>query len=159
MAALGVAAAVLVADLFTKWLVTTRMTEFQEIPVIPGFFSLQFVHNPGAAFGMLAGQQWLFIGVSVAAIAGILYFLRQPEGRVGLTPWALGLILGGAAGNLVDRFRYGEVVDFLLFFWRDYHFPNFNVADTGITAGVGLFVLQMWWMGEKERREKAGADG
>lgn len=150
MAALVLAAVVVGLDLLTKWLVSTRLTEFVETPVIPGFFSLQFVHNPGAAFGMLAGQQWLFIVVALGAVGGMLYFLRHPEGRVGLIPYALGLLMGGAIGNLVDRIRFnGEVVDFLLFYWRDYHFPNFNVADIGITLGVGLFLLQTLRTGER----------
>jgi signal peptidase II len=150
LTALVLAAVVVGLDLLTKWLVTTRLTEFQETPIIAGFFSLQFVHNPGAAFGILAGQQWLFFVVTTMAVGGILYFLRHPEGKVGLTPWALGLLLGGAVGNLVDRIRYGEVVDFLLFYWRDYHFPNFNVADIAITVGVGLFLLQTLRTGERK---------
>jgi signal peptidase II len=138
-------------DLLTKWLVLTRMTEFQTIPMIPGFFSLQFVYNPGAAFGMLAHQQWLFITVSVATVLGILYFLRHPDVKEGAAPWSMGLLLGGAVGNLIDRIRFGKVVDFLLFYWRDYHFPNFNVADIAITLGVGLFLLQMVLMGAEKR--------
>jgi signal peptidase II len=151
--AIALAVIVLALDIATKWLVLTRMAEWQEIPIIPGFFSLQFVYNPGAAFGMLAHQQWLFIGVSAVAILAILAYLRRPEAREGLMPWGLGLLLGGAVGNLIDRLRWGKVVDFFLFYWRDYHFPNFNVADIGITVGVGLFILHLLLTGESERRE------
>lgn len=137
-------------DLWTKWLVTSRMTEFQEIPIIANFFSLEFVYNPGAAFGMLANQQWLFITVSIGAIAAMLWFLRHPDAKQGVVPYGLGLLMGGAAGNLLDRIQHGKVVDFLLFYWRDYHFPNFNVADIGITVGVGLIILHLILNGEKE---------
>ncbi len=151
--ALLLAVVVLALDLLTKWLVTTQMQELQEIPIIDGFFSLEFVYNPGAAFGMLAHQQWLFIAVSVGAILGILYFLRQPESRQGVMPWGLGLLLGGAAGNLVDRVRYDKVVDFLLFHWKEYSFPNFNVADIAITVGVGLIMLHLLLTGESKSGE------
>jgi signal peptidase II len=146
---------VLVLDQWTKYLVSTRMSEFSEIPLIRGFFSLQFVYNPGAAFGMLAHKQWLFILVSAAAIFGILWYLRQPETRRGVMPWALGLLMGGAAGNLVDRVRLGKVVDFFLFYWKSWSFPNFNVADIAITVGVGLLILHLMVTGANERREGA----
>ncbi len=141
--------------MLTKWLVTSRMTELQEIKIIDGFFSLQFVHNPGAAFGMLANQQWLFVLVSMGAIGAILYYSRLPEAKVGPVPYALGFLLGGALGNLVDRLRYGKVVDFFLLYWDKYVFPNFNVADIGITVGVGLLILFLTLNGEKRQRESA----
>ncbi|HYF95762.1 MAG TPA: signal peptidase II [Symbiobacteriaceae bacterium] len=153
MLAILLALTVVALDQFTKWLVSTRLEEFAEVPVIEGFFSLQHVRNPGAAFGMLADQRWLFIGVTLVAVAGMLYYLRRPEGRQGMVPWALGLLLGGAVGNLIDRIRFGKVVDFFLFYWRDYLFPNFNVADIAINVGVGLFILHLVLTGEKERRE------
>lgn len=153
MLSILLAAVVLALDLGTKWLVSTRMTELQEIPIIHGFFSLQFIYNPGAAFGMLANKQWLFIAVSLVAIGAILYYLRQPEAKQGLLPWAMGFLLGGATGNLIDRVAYGKVVDFFLFYWKEYSFPNFNVADIAITFGVGLFILHMILTGEGERRE------
>lgn len=143
-----IAAVALVLDLYTKFLVLTRMTEFEEIPIIPGFFSLQFVYNPGAAFGMLANQRWFFVLVTLVAVGGILYYLRREEARHWLSTLALGLLLGGAIGNLIDRLRFGKVVDFLLFYWRDYYFPNFNVADICITVGVGLLILHLLLTGE-----------
>lgn len=145
----------LALDMLTKWVVATRMTELQEIKIIPGFFSIQFVYNPGAAFGLLAHQQWLFIAVTLGVIGGMLYYIAKPESRAGLMPWALGLLLGGAAGNLIDRLRFGKVVDFFLFYWRQYLFPNFNVADIGITVGVGLLILHLLMNGEKQPSESA----
>lgn len=149
---LSIVLAVIVAalDQLTKWLISVRMQEFQDIPVIRGFFSIQFVRNPGAAFGMLENKQWLFILVTLAAVGAMLYYLRTPEGKKGVIPWALGLLMGGAVGNLIDRVRFGRVVDFLLFYWKDYSFPNFNVADIAITVGVGLFILHLILTGENK---------
>jgi signal peptidase II len=147
---LVLAVIVAVLDQLTKWLVSVRMVEFQEIAIVDRFFSLQFVRNPGAAFGMLANKQWLFILVSLAAIAAMAYFLRHPDAKKGTMPWALGLLMGGAVGNLIDRIRFGRVVDFFLFYWKDYSFPNFNVADIAITVGVGLFILHLILTGEKK---------
>lgn len=140
-------------DQATKFLVVTRMEEFAEVPLIPGFFSLQFVHNPGAAFGMLAGQQWLFITVSLAAVGAMIYFVRHPEAQHPLLKPALGLLLGGSLGNLIDRVRFGEVVDFFLFYYKNWSFPNFNVADIAINVGVGLFILHLILTGESHKRE------
>jgi signal peptidase II len=144
---------VILLDQGTKWLVSTRMEEFVEHPVIHGFFSLQFVRNPGAAFGMLANQRWLFILVSLIASGAIVWYSRKPEAKRGLMPWSLGLLLGGAIGNLIDRALHAKVVDFFLFYWKDYFFPNFNVADVAINVGVGLFILHLLLTGEKQHRE------
>ncbi len=130
-------------DQLTKWLVATRMALFSEIEIIPGFFSLQYVENTGAAFGMLRNARWFLVAVAAAAVAGILFFLRQPESRHPLLRVALGLVMGGALGNMFDRIATGRVTDFLLFYWRDYHFPNFNVADICVTIGVGLLFLHL----------------
>ncbi len=143
--------AAVVLDQLTKWLVATRMTELAEISVIPGFFSLQYVHNTGAAFGMLKNGRWFFVAVAAAAVVGILYYLRQPEARHPLVRLSLGLIMGGAVGNMIDRIVTGRVVDFLLFYWRDYYFPNFNVADICVTVGVGLLFLHLL-LTERESR-------
>jgi signal peptidase II len=142
-------------DQLTKWLVYSRMDLFAEIPVIQGFFSLEYVRNPGASFGMLANQRWLFIAIGLAASAAMLYYSRQDEAKQGVVPWSLGLLLGGTIGNLIDRMITGEVVDFFLFYWRDYRFPNFNVADIAINVGVGLFILHLIFTGEKAKREGA----
>lgn len=155
MHSLIVGVIVLLLDLLTKGLVLANMTLFQEIELIPGFFSFQFVYNPGAAFGILANQRVLFIVVSLAAVVGIGLFSRTPEARVGVAPWALGMIMGGAAGNLVDRIRFGRVVDFFLFYYQDWAFPNFNVADIGITVGVGLLILHLTLSGGKQQSESA----
>lgn len=155
MLAIVLGIVIVALDQLTKWLVSSRMELFAEIPVIHGFFSLEYVHNPGAAFGMLANQRWLFVLIGVAASAAIVYYSRQPEARRGVMPWALGILLGGTVGNLIDRMLTGEVVDFFLFYWKDYRFPNFNVADIAINVGVGLFILHLIFTGEKSQREGA----
>lgn len=151
MPALIIAALVLLLDWASKWLVRTRMVEFQEIPVIPHLFSLEFVHNPGAAFGILKNQQWLFLIITVAVAIGLIVLAFRKEGRGKLMQAAIGLLLGGAIGNMIDRVRWGKVVDFFLLYWKDWTFPNFNVADLAITLGVIFLILHVLRTGEKER--------
>lgn len=158
MVTILLAALVFALDYFTKWLVMTRMVEHEAIPVIPGFFSINYIRNPGAAFGMLAHQKWLFVAVSLITISVIGYYAFQPEGRKRWVSIGMGLIMGGAAGNLLDRIRFDAVVDMFLFYWRDWYFPVFNVADIGICCGVGLFILYLFLEAKQEQREKAGQE-
>jgi len=136
-------------DRITKSWVVDSLAFTDRIPVIEGFFYLTHVRNPGAAFGILAtaDPSWrlgFFIGVSLLAIGIILVFLRDLEPTDRLSGLALGLIMGGAAGNLFDRFRYEEVVDFLHFeLWSGYSWPDFNVADSCIVLGVGILLVEM----------------
>lgn len=139
-----VVALVVVADRATKWIVTATMQRGDSIPVIPGLFSLTYVRNPGAAFGMLADSP-LRVPVlalfALAAIGGLTYLLAQtPRAHV----WertAAAIIIGGAIGNLYDRFRYGWVIDFLDFYVQRWHWPAFNVADSCITVGVAVLLI------------------
>ena len=142
------AVAVLVLDLVTKHLALERLAPGRPVSVIDGLFSLTLVMNPGLAFGMLAGTpagwRWLVALLSIGAL-GVLAVvgLRMLPTGGRLTPFALGLIFGGAVGNLIDRARYGAVVDFLDFYWRAYHWPAFNAADASISVGVVLLALRM----------------
>lgn len=118
------------------------------IPIIEGFFSLTYVRNTGAAFGIFAGSAEIFrrpflILVSVVAIGFIVVMLKRLRDSEKWLVTALAFILGGAIGNLIDRVVYGEVIDFLDCFWGSYHWPAFNVADSFITIGVTitLFIL------------------
>jgi signal peptidase II len=139
---------VLVLDLITKHLALERLPPGRPVLVIDGFFSLTLVMNPGLAFGMLAGTpagwRWLVALLSIAALAvlAVVGLRMLPTGGP-LTPLALGLIFGGAVGNLIDRARFGAVVDFLDFYWRGYHWPAFNVADASISVGVVVLALRM----------------
>ncbi len=144
--ALGLAGAVLALDQATKVWVQSSIDLWKGVPVVPGFFNLVHVLNKGAAFGLLNDddldwQRWFFIAVSVAAVAVVLHLLRTERTRAPFLRVGLGLVLGGALGNLVDRVRTGLVVDFLDFHVGTYHWPAFNVADSAITVGVfALFV-------------------
>ena len=136
-------------DLITKIVVDRHLGYADRIPVIEGFFYLTHVRNPGAAFGLFADgdpqlRLWLFIGVSIVAVAIVFSFFRQLAPGDRLSALALGLILGGAVGNLLDRILRGEVVDFLHFrLWRGYAWPDFNMADTFIVVGVAVLILEM----------------
>ncbi len=146
LAAFGIS---LPLDQVTKHLVSENMTYSDRIEVIEGFFYLTHVRNPGAAFGLFADAEptlriGFFLVVSVIAIGIILSFLRQLAPGDRLSAMALGLILGGAVGNLIDRVRFQEVVDFLHFrLWGGYSWPDFNLADTFIVVGVGILVLEL----------------
>jgi signal peptidase II len=142
------ALAVLLLDLLTKHLALQRLPPGRPVHVIDGFFSLTLVMNPGLAFGMLAGTpagwRWLVAVLSIGALSVLAVVgLRMLPTGGSLTPLALGLIFGGAVGNLIDRARFGAVVDFLDFYWRGYHWPAFNVADASISVGVVVLALRM----------------
>ena len=143
-----VAGALVVLDQVTKALVLAQLPLHTSIAVIPGFFNLTHVRNPGGAFGFLAGsggawRHWLFLGAALVALVLIVYFYQQtPKNK----PWlrlALAMIFGGAIGNLIDRVRFGEVVDFLDVYAGQWHWPAFNVADSGVTVGVLIFIFHM----------------
>ena len=139
---------VLVLDQLTKAWALQALMPGRPVPVIDGFFSLTLVTNPGLAFGMLsttpAGWRWVVALLSIGALTVLAVVgLRMLPGGGRLTPLALGLIFGGAVGNLIDRGRFGAVVDFLDFYWRGYHWPAFNVADSAISVGVALLALRM----------------
>ena len=136
-------AIILVADQLTKFIVDQTMPLHHSIAVIDNLFSLTYIRNTGAAFGILAGSATAFrlpflVVFSLVAIGFVVAMLRRlPERETGLIT-ALAFILGGAIGNLIDRIVYGEVVDFLDFYWSSYHWPAFNLADSFITIGVGI---------------------
>ncbi len=140
--------AIVLLDQVTKWIVDHTMPLYRSIPVIDGFFNLTYIRNTGAAFGILAGSaggfRLPFLTIfSLLAIGFIIVMLRRlPQRETGLIS-ALAFILGGAVGNLIDRFAYGEVIDFLDFYWSNYHWPAFNIADSFITVGVAITVYYL----------------
>lgn len=143
-----IAVTVVLLDQASKLLVQRMLQPGEIIAVIPSFFNLTYVMNPGAAFGFLASapaalRAPFLTGISILAVLFIAYFrYRHPE--LGWLPsLGLCLILGGAVGNLVDRLRLGMVVDFLDFYYGGYHWPAFNVADAAITVGVVLMVIEI----------------
>lgn len=141
-------AVIIAVDQVTKAIVDRSMTLHQSIPIIEGLFNLTYVRNTGAAFGIFSGSHEAFrlpflIIVSLAAIGFILSMLRRlRQDETGMIT-ALSLVLGGAIGNLIDRFWHGEVIDFLDVYWSGYHWPAFNVADSCITIGVALTLFYL----------------
>jgi len=152
--ALLVALVVVTLDQLTKAIVERSMALYESIPIVPGF-SLTYVRNTGAAFGMLAGappslRLPLFLLVTAVAIWALVSYLRATPAHRRMLVWALGGILGGAIGNFICRMRYGEVVDFFHLHWGDWSWPMFNVADSAITVGVVIVILESLRSGERE---------
>ncbi len=148
---------VLLADQASKLAITENFTLYQRLNVLP-FFDLVRLHNTGAAFSFLAdGSGWqnlLFMGVAGAVSLGLIWWLATlPRAGRNLLAFGLALVLGGALGNLIDRVLYGYVVDFLLFYYREWSYPAFNIADSAITCGVALILFDGLVL---ERRRGAG---
>jgi signal peptidase II len=140
---LAIALIIVLADQFTKVLILGNF-HYGESRTVTSFFNVVRWHNSGAAFSFLAGaggwQRWFFIGLAFAASGFIIWMLRQ-HGQQTRFAWALTLILGGAVGNVVDRMLHGYVVDFIQLHARGWSFPAFNLADSAITLGAGLLIL------------------
>jgi signal peptidase II len=149
---LSISAIIVVADQVTKALVRAKLAEYESVKVIPGLLDITRAHNTGAAFGILNGVEFRYkavvmVFVALVALAAVgLYALTLPDeqrmARVGLA-----MILGGALGNLIDRALTGHVVDFVDVYWRTYHFWAFNVADSAITVGVVVMLLDVLGVG------------
>jgi signal peptidase II len=149
-----VSAVLLALDQATKLYIDSRFALYESVTVIEHFFNITYVRNKGAAFGILSDSAIrvpFFITVATLAAVGILWYLRQLREDQHLLQTALTLVFAGAIGNLIDRVRLGEVIDFLDVHWYQYHWPAFNVADSAITVGVGLLLLDLWF---EERRKK-----
>lgn len=144
---LSIAALVAGIDQVVKAAVTSRLDLFQVIVIVPGLVNLTYIRNPGAAFGLLSGVNPsvtypLFVGATALAIAALGYlYMTTPPWRT-WTRWGTACVLGGAVGNLIDRLRFREVIDFIDLYWGPHHWPAFNVADSAITIGVALIVLE-----------------
>ena len=152
-----VTAVILVLDQATKLYVDSHFELYESVPVISGWFHLTYIRNQGAAFGILSNSALrvpFFIAVAVVALLVILWYLRQLRADQTLGAFALALIFAGALGNLIDRVRLGEVIDFLDVFWNHHHWPAFNVADSAICVGVALMVWEMWQEERRIRQEK-----
>ncbi len=147
---LSLSALVIVLDQLSKAWITNHFAFGETLPVL-SVFDLVLTHNTGAAFSFLndAGgiQRWLFSIIAIVASVWIVWLLRKHSAQV-LFAFALSMILGGALGNLIDRLIYGYVVDFLSFHWDQHYFPAFNLADSSITCGAFLLIID----GFKEKR-------
>ena len=154
-----IALTVFILDRVTKWLVIRHIVLEDSVPVIPGFFRLTHLENPGAAFSLFADSPsalttGLLIAVSVTALAVVALLLWRRRNTFNFTTVALALIMGGALGNLWDRLSDGKVTDFLDFYIGAHHWPPFNLADSAIVAGALLLMLRM--LRKEKQSEPAG---
>jgi len=148
---LAITLAVVAADRITKMVVEARLDPYRSINVIPGLFDLTLVRNPGGVFGIFkeldpAFRAALFTLVPVIAILLIAFYATRVPASHRSTQISLALILGGAVGNLIDRLRSGYVTDFLDIYWRDHHWPAFNIADSAICTGVALLLIETMFL-------------
>jgi signal peptidase II len=149
---LWLSALVLVLDQASKLMIAGTMQLYQSIPILP-MFNLLHVHNNGAAFSFLSEasgwQRWFFavMALIISAVLGV--WLSRLQKQEKLLALALSLILGGAIGNLIDRLVYGYVIDFLDVYYQQWHWPAFNIADSAITVGVALLLLESFGVGKQ----------
>ncbi|WIM11634.1 signal peptidase II [Enhydrobacter sp.] len=151
--AMGLVALTLIVDQASKEVILRYLLKVGGLKsVIEGFFQLVVVWNRGVSFGLLSGDRtvppWALSGVAIAVCIGLFLWLRRTD-RL-LTGWGIGLVMGGAIGNVIDRARWGAVFDFADFHVRDWHWPAFNIADAAIVVGVGLMLVDSL-IGERQR--------
>jgi len=152
-----IAVAGLVIDQATKIYVDRVMHLYQSIPVIDGLFNIFYIRNKGAAFSFLSSASWripFFIAVSLIASLVIIVGIKKLREDQRLAMISMSMIFSGAVGNLIDRVRLGEVIDFLDVYWKTHHWPAFNVADSLICVGVGLLALDMFLEEKRLKQQK-----
>ncbi|MFH1624343.1 MAG: signal peptidase II [Pseudomonadota bacterium] len=144
---IGIVLGVLLLDQSSKLYIDTVLPLHHSIPIIEDFIHITYVRNTGAAFGLFAshvgGLRFFFITISIVAILVMLFLLRNLKDDQVLLVSSLSLIIAGAMGNLIDRIRLGEVIDFIDLHWYSYHWPAFNVADSAITVGGGFLAINI----------------
>ncbi len=143
-----IAGLIVIIDQITKAVIINRFLLYESVSVIPGFFSITYIQNPGGAFGFLSDggtvlRHIIFIGFSFFAICLLFYFYKTTPATLPILSAGFALILGGAAGNLIDRIRFGKVVDFLDFYIGRLHWPAFNIADSAVSVGMVIFLYHI----------------
>ena len=143
-----IAGGVIVLDQVSKEIVLRAIPLNTTIPVVDGFFNLVHIYNPGGAFGLMANlsptlRSIIFLFISSLAVGLIFYFYKKTPRQYVWLAAAFALIFGGAIGNLIDRIRFGMVIDFLDFYVGNWHWPAFNIADSAITVGIGIFLYHI----------------
>ena len=138
---------VFVLDQLVKWVVVQEFSLYEQLPLLP-FFSLTLAYNPGAAFSFLGNasgwQRWFLSAIAIVVSAMLVGWIKQLRKNETWLACSLSLVLGGALGNLYDRLIHGQVTDFLLFYYKNWYFPAFNLADVAITIGAIMLVLDMF---------------
>jgi signal peptidase II len=152
----------IVIDQITKWLIVQHFSYGERLNLLP-VLDLTLAYNPGAAWSFLAAesgwQRWMFTGLSIAVSIALVVWLRRLKARSqGLLACALSLILAGALGNVIDRIRFGHVIDFILVYWDEHAFPIFNVADSAITIGAAMLLLDALLETRRSKVQGAGAE-
>jgi signal peptidase II len=146
---------VILLDQLSKLAAERWLTPFEPLSILPSL-NLTLLYNPGAAFSFLAGaggwQRWLFVVLALGVSVGLVIWLSRLRPQERLLGAALSLVLGGAVGNLIDRLLYGHVIDFIDLYWRDWHWPAFNIADSAISVGAVLLLADGLFGG----RDRAG---
>ncbi len=158
MLPLLVAVVIALSDQWTKAIVRGSFVLGESRPVIDGFFSLAYVRNTGAAWGILGGQNTSLTILSIVMLIVMVVFRRSFLGNTWEHRLALGLMIGGIIGNLLDRVRLGWVTDFFDFYIGDWHWPAFNIADAAICTGVGIYIISAFWVSQhplNDRRDDA----
>ena len=155
---IAIAGLVLILDQLTKLYIVSTFSLYESVTIIEDFFHITYIRNPGAAFGIFAGSAAsfripFFLTLSFVAIVGMLFFYKTVTEN--LLRIAISLIMGGALGNMIDRARLGEVIDFIDVHWYTNHWPAFNVADSAITIGVGLLIVDMFLKEKGSNRRDA----
>ena len=157
---LWLSALVLVLDQGSKLLAEARLVFLEPVPVLP-FFNLRLAYNTGAAFSFLSNaggwQRWFFAAISVLVVSVLVVWMRRLRPEQWPLALAFALIIGGALGNLIDRLVHGHVIDFLDFYYRTWHWPTFNMADSAIVLGAALLLMDAWV--EYRRDKRAAGNG
>ena len=157
MLPLFIAISLTIFDQVTKFLIQRNFALHEALPVVPGVFDLRYIQNTGAAWGMFAGGHlWLSL-LSVVMLVLMVVFRKSFLSDSLIDRICMGFIAGGIVGNLIDRVRLQYVVDFLDFYWRDHHFPAFNVADSAICIGVALYAVSQFLVARKAGSMEQGA--
>jgi signal peptidase II len=143
-----IAGGVIIIDQASKYAIQHMMAVYDYIEVIPGLFSLTYIQNPGAAFGLFgktteAVRSVFLIGISFLALTVLFFMYARLTEKNLLIHVSIGMIIGGAVGNLIDRIRFHWVIDFLDFYWQGHHWPTFNLADAAITIGTIILMLKV----------------
>jgi signal peptidase II len=148
-----IAILIILLDQITKWLIVSKMTFGDSIPIINNVLYITSHRNRGAAWGILQGQMWLFYAITLVVIIALIYYIQKAAKGKWLLGFSLALMLGGAIGNFIDRVFRKEVVDFIHTFIFGYNFPVFNIADSSLCIGVVLLMIVML-RDERETKEK-----
>lgn len=149
-----VAPLLLILDQLSKLYIDRNFLLGESVTVFTNFFHITYIRNKGAAFGILAGSPWrvpFFVTIGIVACISLLWYLYSTRADQKLLQSALVMVMSGAIGNIIDRVRLSEVIDFIDVHWYQHHWPAFNIADSAICVGVGLMILDLW---REERRLK-----